>query len=340
MPRWRCQIRLPVLNSRRKLLSLYIGGNGECCELLDGAAAGSDSRVERPSFLTSEEKLSVLNYLASVRLLSRADPRTSRSVNPARLHLLLHRPGFVENQDQDLLSGQGMGNVVMRCCVGVGVVRIMRPNGRIDDFDLPVTALEVMERYPQHLVIHSNYIERDCSLEQQRRRVTIIRPETKLLPGHEYILYPIPPQYREKVAQAFAKQLSSLNPDEEQHPKQQLRRKLSRRSQIISATRQHLAAILQTSRDSSSKVGHEESRTGISVGVVCARKRLDSSESVGGVRNEGALEDDDDDDDDGFSFYCSASWKPSLHSIPESPRLSDPAHVRRLSFSSAGLESC
>ncbi|CAM6128810.1 unnamed protein product [Calypogeia fissa] len=234
-----------------------------------------------------------------------------------------------------------MGNVVMKCCVGVAVVRVMRPNGRIVDFDFPVTALEIMQQYPQHLVIHSNYIERDCSLEQQRRKVTIVRPDTKLVPGHEYILYPIPPQYRGKVTQTFAKQLFSPSLNEELHPKQQLKKKVSRRSQIIAATRQHLATILQTARESS-KVGDEGPRIG--VGCASLRKPVEGLESISKsitkVKNErSTFEDDDDDDyDEGFSFYCSASWKPTLHSIPESPFLPDPAHVRSHSFSLA-LES-
>lgn len=248
------------------------------------------------------------------------------------------RLGLSEDRDQRDREKE-MGNAVTRCCVGAAVVRIMRPNGRIDDFDFPVTASEVMQRYPHHLVIHSNYIERDCSLEQQRRKVTIMRPENRLVSGHEYILYPIPPQFREVVARTFAKQWSSLKPEEEHHPKQQqqqLKRKVGRRTQIIAATRQHLATILQTPRDSS-KVGDEDRETG----EMLARKRMDSLESFGNVVcGEVGVNIDDDDDDEGFSFYYGASWKPSLQSICESPSLPDPAHVRRHSFSALPLEIC
>ncbi|KAL3686737.1 hypothetical protein R1sor_013046 [Riccia sorocarpa] len=107
-----------------------------------------------------------------------------------------------------------MGNLAMRCMIhAVPSVRVMRTDGKIVEYDEPVLASKVMKQHADHLVVHCAPAERKSGVPGQRRnKLTILRSDQMLELGQAYLLYPIPPQYRNSFMKS---QCCTLSEDKE-----------------------------------------------------------------------------------------------------------------------------
>ncbi|KAL3689946.1 hypothetical protein R1sor_016255 [Riccia sorocarpa] len=92
-----------------------------------------------------------------------------------------------------------MGNVAI-CLVGKKAVRVVRPDGVVEELDYKMEVSELMHQYDGYMVVHCSSSGNSLG---QRSKISIMSPEEKLVPGQAYVLYPIPAEFR----QSFIKHL-------------------------------------------------------------------------------------------------------------------------------------
>ncbi|XP_057954652.1 uncharacterized protein LOC131148758 [Malania oleifera] len=83
-----------------------------------------------------------------------------------------------------------MGNS-LRCCLAcvlpcgaLDVIRIVHLNGHVDEITRSVTAGEILEAHPSHV------LSKPCSSQGVARRILILSPESELKRGSIYFLIP------------------------------------------------------------------------------------------------------------------------------------------------------
>lgn len=62
-----------------------------------------------------------------------------------------------------------------------GILKLVRPGGIVDQYNHPITAAQVMERYPRHCVTRPDIFEFPW---------IVVRPESVLAPGRVFFVVP------------------------------------------------------------------------------------------------------------------------------------------------------
>lgn len=86
-----------------------------------------------------------------------------------------------------------MGNVT-ECMAGRLLVRVMRPDGDIMEYEYSIQVAMLMTLFPGYLVIHC---PTDPVPSGERSEFRVMEVTDRLCLGQSYIIYPIPPQYSE-----------------------------------------------------------------------------------------------------------------------------------------------
>lgn len=87
-----------------------------------------------------------------------------------------------------------MGNISQRMG-GKASARVIQPDGIMVEYDYCIQVAMLMTLHPGHLVIH--WSDETVSPGERRRHVEVMDQEARLSLGKSYILYPIPPEYKE-----------------------------------------------------------------------------------------------------------------------------------------------
>ncbi|ONK77217.1 uncharacterized protein A4U43_C02F4290 [Asparagus officinalis] len=96
-----------------------------------------------------------------------------------------------------------MGNSSLRCCLAcvlpcgaLDLIRIVHINGQVEEYSRPVTAQEVLEANPNHVITKPS-----CSQGGAARKIMILSPGSELKRGSIYFLIPasaLPEKKRKK----------------------------------------------------------------------------------------------------------------------------------------------
>ncbi|KAL2631888.1 hypothetical protein R1flu_016574 [Riccia fluitans] len=200
-----------------------------------------------------------------------------------------------------------MGNVAI-CLVGKRTVRVVRPDGIVEELDYKVGVSELMQQYEGYMVVHCSSSGNALG---QRSKISIMNPEEKLVPGEAYVLYPIPAQFR----QSFNKYLSPPTP---QH----------------SGIQSNGSSANDEGEDENSrKLKRRRKASSLQAVVVCLIRLLKRGSPSDTPLNDGSsplLDSSSREEDNSLSLnhnkdrYQSLSvdpyaWRPALEAIPESP---------------------
>ncbi|CAM6100022.1 unnamed protein product [Calypogeia fissa] len=92
-----------------------------------------------------------------------------------------------------------MGNVSQRMGGKLSSVRVIQPDGIIVEYDYSIQVAMLMTLHPDYLVIHCSNAQSKAAMasRERGRQIKVMDPEDRLSLGESYILYPIPPQYKE-----------------------------------------------------------------------------------------------------------------------------------------------
>ncbi|KAL2633437.1 hypothetical protein R1flu_004916 [Riccia fluitans] len=80
-----------------------------------------------------------------------------------------------------------MGNKALSCYKGKAKVAVVLVDGNVEEYFKPVRVATVLNRYPKHMVAQ---VDSSCQIAQRQRRVTFLRPDQKLKSEQQYVVLP------------------------------------------------------------------------------------------------------------------------------------------------------
>ncbi|BBN09382.1 hypothetical protein MPTK1_4g19320 [Marchantia polymorpha subsp. ruderalis] len=134
-----------------------------------------------------------------------------------------------------------MGNAAI-CLVGKRAVRVVRPDGKVEELDSRMKVSELMMQYPDYMVVHCSTSGHSLG---QRSKISIMNPEEKLVPGQAYVLYPIPAQYKQSFLKLPPPEQNQSNSAASNEGKAKKRTRRRRRASTFQAVVECLIRLLR-----------------------------------------------------------------------------------------------